>query len=29
MLLEREMLEQQIALLEGNSGPLARRRSRR
>jgi hypothetical protein len=29
MLLERELLEQKIALLEGNSGPLARRRSRR
>ncbi len=29
MLLERELLEQKIALLEGNSGPLARRKSRR
>jgi transposase len=29
MLLERELLEQKIALLEGNTGPLARRRSRR
>jgi len=29
MLLERELLEQKIALLEGNSGPLARKRSRR
>ena len=29
MLLERELLEQKIALLEGNSGPLGRRRSRR
>src|ERR1700710_1770487 len=29
MLLERELLEQKIALLESNSGPLARRRSRR
>jgi hypothetical protein len=28
MLLERELLEQKIAVLEGN-GPLARRRSRR
>jgi transposase len=28
MLLERELLEQKIALLEGNSGPLGRRRSR-
>ncbi len=29
MLLKTELLEQKIALLEGNSGPLARRRSRR
>jgi transposase-like protein len=29
MLLERELLEQRIALLEGSGGPLARRRSRR
>ena len=29
MLLERELLEQKIALLEGNSAPLARRGSRR
>ncbi len=29
MLLERELLEQKIALLEGNDGPLVRRRSRR
>jgi transposase len=29
MLLERELLTQKIALLEGNSVPLARRRSRR
>jgi transposase-like protein len=29
MLLERELLEQKIALLEGSSGPLDRRRSRR
>jgi len=29
MLLERELLEQKIALLEGNTGPLGRRRSRR
>jgi transposase len=29
MLLERELLEQKIALLEGNSGPLAHRRLRR
>jgi transposase len=29
MLLERELLEQKIALLEGNGGPLAHRRSRR
>jgi transposase len=29
MLLERELLERKIALLEGNSGPLAHRRSRR
>ena len=29
MLLERELLEQKIALLEGNRGPLARQRSRR
>src|ERR1700753_3993302 len=29
MLLERELLEQKIALLEGNGGPLARRRWRR
>ena len=29
MLLERELLEQKIALLEGSSGPLARRRPRR
>jgi transposase len=29
MLLKRELLEQKIALLEGNSGPLGRRRSRR
>jgi transposase len=29
MLLERELLEQKIALPEGNSGPLAHRRSRR
>ena len=28
MLLERKLLEQKIALLEGNGGPLARRRSR-
>jgi transposase len=29
MLLERELLEQKIALLEGSSGPLGRRKSRR
>lgn len=29
MLLERELLEQKIALLESNRGPLARPRSRR
>ena len=29
MLLERELLEQKIALLEGNSCPLTRRRSKR
>ena len=29
MLLERELLEQKIALLEGHSGPLGRRKSRR
>jgi transposase len=29
MLLERELLEQKIALLEGGAGPLGRRRSRR
>jgi transposase len=29
MLLERELLEQKIALLEGSSGPLGRRSSRR
>ena len=29
MLLKTELLEQKIALLEGNGGPLARRRSRR
>ena len=29
MLLERELLEQKIALLEGNTGPLGRRRLRR
>ena len=29
MLLKTELLEQKIALLEGNRGPLARRRSRR
>ena len=29
MLLERELLEQKIALLEGNRGPLACQRSRR
>ena len=29
MLLKTELLEQKIALLEGNSGPLARRRLRR
>lgn len=29
MLLERELLEAKIALLEGNGGPLARRRPRR
>ena len=29
MLLERELLEQKIALMEGGAGPLARKRSRR
>ena len=29
MLLEQALLEQKIALLEGNSGPSCRRRSRR
>ena len=29
MLLRTELLEQKIALLEGNAGPLGRKRSRR